>query len=162
MSIPFLPLHRNKTHVTAFIPERTYRKNQRRTGQKKFPQPELVDKLLETDQKRRSLQSHQMKPFPKAINWPKKRGLFKSGHAEKVNALKSQSTELKTMQKFYKSNFKTLKWPFCPSELKFQIYLMRCSIGKLENDNEEVFSAGAIPDLWRMRFHTGNWPHNTI
>ena len=118
-------------------------------AKRNFPQPELVDKLLETDQKRRSLQSQLDETLSKSNQLAKKIGnLFKSGHAEKANALKSQSTDLKTTAKVLQEQLQNVEVarltirtqiPNIPDE--------SVPSGNSDNDNEEVFSAGTIPDL---------------
>ena len=118
-------------------------------AKRNFPQPELVDKLLETDQKRRSLQSQLDETLSKSNQLAKEIGtLFKSGHAEKANALKSQSTDLKTTAKVLQEQLQNVEVAL--KSIRTQIPNIpdeSVPSGNSENDNEEVFSAGTIPDL---------------
>ena len=118
-------------------------------AKRNFPQPELVDKLLETDQKRRSLQSQLDETLSKGNQLAKEIGtLFKSGHAEKANALKSQSTDLKTTAKVLQEQLQNVEVALLSIRTQIpNIPDESVPSGNSENDNEEVFSAGAIPDL---------------
>ena len=140
---------KKQSHVTAFIPERTYRKNQRGLVKRNFPQPELVDQLLETDQKRRSLQSQLDETLSKSNQLAKEIGtLFKSGQAEKATALKSQTADLKTTGKVLQEQLQKVEVDLL--SIRTQIPNVpdeSVPSGNSENDNEEVFSAGSIPDL---------------
>ena len=119
-------------------------------AKRNFPQPELVDKLLETDQKRRSLQSQLDETLSKSNQLAKEIGtLFKSGHAEKANALKSQSTDLKTTAKVLQEQLQNVEVALLSIRTQIpNIPDESVPSGNSENDNEEVFSAGTIPDLW--------------
>ena len=114
-----------------------------------FPQPELVDQLLETDQKRRSLQSQLDETLSKSNQLAKEIGtLFKSGQAEKANALKSQTADLKTAGKALQEQLQSVEVALL--SIRTQIPNVpdeSVPSGNSENDNEEVFSAGIIPDL---------------
>ena len=118
-------------------------------AKRNFPQPELVDKLLETDQKRRSLQSQLDETLSKGNQLAKEIGtLFKSGHAEKANALKSQSTDLKTTAKVLQEQLQNVEVALLSIRTQIpNIPDESVPSGNSENDNEEVFSAGSIPDL---------------
>ena len=118
-------------------------------AKRNFPQPELVDKLLETDQKRRSLQSQLDETLSKSNQLAKEIGtLFKSGHAEKANALKSQSTDLKTTAKVLQEQLQNVEVALLSIRTQIpNIPDESVPSGNSENDNEEVFSAGSIPDL---------------
>ena len=119
-------------------------------AKRNFPQPELVDKLLETDQKRRSLQSQLDETLSKSNQLAKEIGtLFKSGHAEKANALKSQSTDLKTTAKVLQEQLQNVEVALLSIRTQIpNIPDESVPSGNSDNDNEEVFSAGTIPDLW--------------
>ena len=118
-------------------------------AKRNFPQPELVDKLLETDQKRRSLQSQLDETLSKSNQLAKEIGtLFKSGHAEKANALKSQSADLKTTAKVLQEQLQNVEVALLSIRTQIpNIPDESVPSGNSENDNEEVFSAGTIPDL---------------
>ena len=118
-------------------------------AKRNFPQPELVDQLLETDQKRRSLQSQLDETLSKSNQLAKEIGtLFKSGQAEKANTLKTQTADLKTTGKTLQEQLQ---------KVEVDLFSIRTQIpnvpdqsvpaGNSENDNEKVFSAGSIPDL---------------
>ena len=114
-----------------------------------FPQPELVDQLLETDQKRRSLQSQLDETLSKSNQLAKEIGtLFKSGQAEKANALKSQTADLKTTGKVLQEQLQKVEVDLLSIRTQIpNIPDESVPSGNSENDNEEVFSAGSIPDL---------------
>ena len=118
-------------------------------AKRNFPQPELVDKLLETDQKRRSLQSQLDETLSKSNQLAKEIGtLFKSGDAEKANALKSQSTDLKTTAKVLQEQLQNVEVALLTIRTQIpNIPDESVPSGNSDNDNEEVFSAGTIPDL---------------
>ena len=114
-----------------------------------FPQPALVDQLLETDRKRRALQSQLDETLPKSNQLAKEIGaLFKSGQIGEANELKTQTAALKTTAKELQEQLQNVETellyirtqiPNVPDE--------SVPSGTSENDNEEVFSAGNIPDL---------------
>ena len=118
-------------------------------AKRNFLHPELVDKLLETDQKRRSLQSQLDETLSKSNQLAKEIGtLFKSGHAEKANALKSQSADLKTTAKVLQEQLQNVEVVLLSIRTQIpNIPDQSVPSGTSENDNEEVFSAGSIPDL---------------
>ena len=118
-------------------------------AKRNFPQPELVDKLLETDQKRRSLQSQLDETLFKSNQLAKEIGtLFKSGNAEKANALKSQTADLKTTAKVLQEQLQNVEVALLSIRTQIpNIPDESVPSGNSENDNEEVFSAGTIPDL---------------
>ena len=118
-------------------------------AKRNFPQPELVDKLLETDQKRRSLQSQLDETLFKSNQLAKEIGtLFKSGNSEKANALKSQTADLKTTAKVLQEQLQNVEVALLSIRTQIpNIPDESVPSGNSENDNEEVFSAGTIPDL---------------
>ena len=118
-------------------------------AKRNFPQPELVDQLLETDQKRRSLQSQLDETLSESNQLAKEIGiLFKSGQAEKANALKSQTAELKTTGKVLQEQLQKVEVDLLSIRTQIpNVPEESVPSGNSENDNEEVFSAGSIPDL---------------
>ena len=118
-------------------------------GKRNFPQPELIDQLLKTDQKRRSLQSQLDEMLSKSNQMTKEIGeLFKSGQIEKANELKTLTADLKAqsrelLEKLQQAEGELLsirtQIPNVPDE--------SVPTGINEDDNEEVFSAGRIPEL---------------
>ncbi len=114
-----------------------------------FPQLELVDQLLEIDQKRRTLQSQLDETFSKSNQLAKEIGtLFKSGQAEKANALKIQTGDLKTEGKALQEELQNIEVALM--SIRTQIPNVpdeSVPSGNSEDDNEEIFSSGSIPDL---------------
>ena len=118
-------------------------------AKRNFPQPELVDQLLETDQKRRSLQSQLDETLSKSNQLAKEIGtLFKSGQAEKANTLKTQTADLKTIGKTLQEQLQKVEVDLLSIRTQIpNVPDQSVPAGNSENDNEEVFSAGSIPDL---------------
>ncbi len=118
-------------------------------AKRNFPQPELVDQLLETDQKRRALQSQLDETLSKSNQLAKEIGtLFKSGQAEKANALKSQTADLKTTGKALQEELQSVEVALLSIRTQIpNVPNESVPSGNSENDNEEVFSAGTIPNL---------------
>ena len=118
-------------------------------AKRNFPQPELVDQLLETDQKRRSLQSQLDETLFKSNQLAKEIGtLFKSGQAEKANTLKTQTADLKTTGKTLQEQLQKVEVELLSIRTQIpNVPDQSVPAGNSENDNEEVFSAGSIPDL---------------
>ena len=118
-------------------------------AKRNFPQPELVDQLLETDQKRRSLQSQLDETLSKSNQLAKEIGtLFKSGQAEKANTLKTQTADLKTTGKTLQEQLQKVEVDLLSIRTQIpNVPEQSVPAGNSENDNEEVFSAGSIPDL---------------
>ena len=123
---------------------------------KNFKNPELIDQIIELDNKRRALQvktnelQAQMNKLSKEIGQ-----LFKSGEREKANQVKEQTTgikqELETMeQDLQRANERM-------NELLVQVpNVPHPSVpgGNSEADNKEIRSGGSIPSL-----HEGAQPH---
>ena len=118
-------------------------------GKRNFPQPELVDQLLDTDRKRRSLQSQLDETLSKTNQMAKEiGGLFKSGQSEKANELKTLTADLKSQSKELQEKIQ---------QVELELLSIRTQIpnvpdesvppGITQDDNEEVFSAGSIPEL---------------
>ena len=118
-------------------------------AKRNFPHPELVDKLLETDQKRRSLQSQLDETLSKSNQLAKEIGiLFKSGQDEKASALKSKTADLKSTGKVLQEQLQNLEMALMSIRTQIpNIPDESVPSGNSENDNEEVFSAGSIPNL---------------
>lgn len=118
-------------------------------AKRNFPQPELVDQLLETDQKRRALQSQLDETLSKSNQLAKEIGtLFKSGQTEKANTLKTQTADLKTTGKTLQEQLQKVEVELLSIRTQIpNVPDQSVPAGNSENDNEEVFSAGSIPDL---------------
>ena len=114
-----------------------------------FPQPTLVDQLLETDLKRRTLQSQLDETLSRSNQLAKEIGaLFKSGQIGEANELKAQTAALKTTAKELQEQLQNVETELL--SIRTQIPNVpdeSVPSGTSENDNEEVFSAGNIPDL---------------
>lgn len=132
----------------AYLREQT-KKIKEGLAKRNFPQPELVDQLLETDQKRRSLQSQLDETLSKSNQLAKEIGtLFKSGQAEKANTLKTQTADLKTTGKTLQEQLQKVEVDLLSIRTQIpNVPDQSVPAGNSENDNEEVFSAGSIPDL---------------
>ncbi|MFC4722649.1 serine--tRNA ligase [Geojedonia litorea] len=117
---------------------------------------EMIDEVIALDEDRRALQTRLDTILAESNNLSKEIGnLFKSGEAQKANALKEQTTQLKEdskllsdqlNQKVEDLNALLYKIPNVPNDL--------VPAGNTEDDNEEVFRAGEIPKL-----HDGALPH---
>lgn len=118
-------------------------------AKRNFPQPELVDQLLEKDQKRRLLQSQLDETLSKSNQLAKEIGtLFKSGQAEKANTLKTQTADLKTTGKTLQEQLQKVEVELLSIRTQIpNVPDQSVPAGNSENNNEEVFSAGSIPDL---------------
>lgn len=132
----------------AYLKEQT-EKIKEGLAKRNFTQLELVDQLLETDQKRRSLQSQLDETLSKSNQLAKEIGiLFKSGQAEKANKLKTQTADLKTTGKALQEELQKVEVDLLSIRTKIpNVPDQSVPAGNSENDNEEVFSAGSIPDL---------------
>tara|TARA_B100001059_G_scaffold44533_1_gene36882 strand:+ start:4456 stop:5727 length:1272 start_codon:yes stop_codon:yes gene_type:complete len=132
----------------AYLKEQT-EKIKEGLAKRNFTQLELVDQLLETDQKRRSLQSQLDETLSKSNQLAKEIGiLFKSGQAEKANKLKTQTADLKTTGKALQEELQKVEVDLLSMRTKIpNVPDQSVPAGNSENDNEEVFSAGSIPDL---------------
>jgi seryl-tRNA synthetase len=109
----------------------------------------LIDAVIQLDESRRGFQT-QVDTISSELNAISKEigELFKSGQAQKANALKDKTAELKTSKNVLSEELnstsealKTLlyKIPNLPNSI--------VPVGTTEEDNEEVFRAGTIPTL---------------
>jgi seryl-tRNA synthetase len=109
----------------------------------------LIDAVIQLDESRRGFQT-QVDTISSELNAISKEigELFKSGQAQKANALKDKTAELKTsknvLSEVLNSTSEALqtllyKIPNLPNSI--------VPVGSTEEDNEEVFRAGAIPTL---------------
>lgn len=135
LSLPFI--RENKEAILAGLSKRN------------FKTPEVISALLEKDQQRRGLQTNLEENLARANQLAKEIGqLFKSGEGEKANALKKETSGLKTLTKKLQEELQV-----CEK----QVHDLRTLIpniphesvpsGNNEEDNEEVFRSGAIPKL---------------
>jgi len=116
---------------------------------KNFKHPEIIDQIIELDNKRRSLQVTTNEMQAKMNSLSKEIGqLFKTGEKEKANQVKEQTTsikkELETLEQgLQEANDKM-------SELLVQVpNVAHPSVpeGKSEADNKEIRSGGSLPKL---------------
>jgi len=121
-----------------------------------FDRIDLIDKIIELDQKRREIQTTLDAQLARANQLAKEIGpLFKSGQAQKAAPLKEEAAQLKASTKALQETLQTTSdalW-----ELRTQIpNIPHSSVpaGTSEQDNEVVFEAGTIPKL-----HDNALPH---
>ena len=121
-----------------------------------FKQPELINKIVELDQDRRSLQSNLDQQLAGANKLAKEIGdLFKCGEIAKANVLKEETSSLKTKTKALQEQLQETAATLF--DLRTQIPNIphqSVPVGNSENDNQEIFKEGTIPTL-----HTGALPH---
>lgn len=117
---------------------------------------QLVEDVITFDEDRRRLQAELDNTLAESNTLSKEIGnLFKSGQAEKANALKAKTSQLKETSKEL-SELLNAKADAL-NELLYKIPNVPNAIvpsGNSEDDNEEVFKAGDVPTL-----HEGALPH---
>jgi len=118
-------------------------------AKRNFAQPELIDKIIELDQSRRALQAELDKVLAKSNKLAKKIGsLFKTGKAKEANVLKKETTTLKQLSKDLQVGLQEAEKALM--EVRTQIpNIPHESVpsGNSEEDNEEIFQSGTIPEL---------------
>ncbi|MEH6682368.1 MAG: serine--tRNA ligase [Sediminicola sp.] len=116
----------------------------------------LLDKVVELDELRRSLQTKMDNTLAESNKLSKEIGnLFKNGQAQEANALKERTADLKEESK--KLNEYLIKITEDLQALLYQIPNVphnSVPAGTSETDNEEIFKEGDIPVL-----HDGALPH---
>jgi len=121
-----------------------------------FKQPELINKIIELDQDRRSLQSNLDQQLASANKLAKEIGdLFKCGEIAKANVLKEETSSLKTKTKALQEKLQETAATLF--DLRTQIPNIphqSVPVGNSEDDNQEIFKEGTIPTLY-----TGALPH---
>ena len=114
-----------------------------------FKSPKLIDQIIDLDQQRRSIQTKLDSHLSDSNKMAKEIGnLFKSGEIEKANTLKQKSTAAKELTKQLQEQLQKVSSELL--ELRTQIpNIPDKSVppGNTEEDNEEVFRAGKIPEL---------------
>lgn len=114
-----------------------------------FQSPEKIDQILELDQERRAQQANLDQHLAQANNLAKEIGmLFKKDEVAKANELKKETTSLKELTK--KIQKKLQNTTVSLNELRIQIpNVPHDSVppGSGEEDNEEIFQSGNIPNL---------------
>jgi len=109
----------------------------------------MVSKVLELDEKRRSIQTELDATLAESNKLSKEIGmLFKTGKAQEANVLKEKTAGLKEASKKLGDDLNTTA-----DELQQQLYLIpniphdSVPAGTSEEDNEEVFKEGDVPTL---------------
>jgi seryl-tRNA synthetase len=109
----------------------------------------MIAKVLELDEKRRSIQTELDATLAESNKLSKEIGiLFKTGKAQEANALKEKTAGLKEASKKLADDLNTTV-----DELQQQLYLIpnvpheSVPTGNSDEDNEEVFREGDIPTL---------------
>ena len=114
-----------------------------------FKSLDLIDKIIDLDQQRRSIQTKLDSHLSDSNQMAKEIGnLFKSGETKKANSLKEKSTAAKELTKQLQEQLQKVSSELL--ELRTQIPNIpdeSVPSGNTEEDNEEVFRAGEIPEL---------------
>ena len=114
-----------------------------------FKSVELIDHIIDLDQQRRSIQTKLDSHLFDSNQMAKEIGnLFKSGETEKANTLIEKSTAAKELTKQLQEQLQKVSSELL--ELRTQIPNIpdeSVPSGNTEEDNEEVFRAGEIPEL---------------
>ena len=114
-----------------------------------FKSLDLIDKIIDLDQQRRSIQTKLDSHLSDSNQMAKEIGnLFKSGETDKANSLKEKSTAAKELTKQLQEQLQKVSSELL--ELRTQIPNIpdeSVPSGNTEEDNEEVFRAGEIPEL---------------
>ena len=114
-----------------------------------FDSPKKIDQILDLDQERRTQQANLDQHLAQANTLAKEIGLlFKSGEAAKANKLKEQTSNLKELTKKLQEELQHTALTL--NELRTQIPNVPHSsvpLGSSEEDNEEIFQSGKVPDL---------------
>ena len=118
-------------------------------AKRNFSQLELIDQVLEADQNRRSLQTQLDEVHSKSNKLAKEIGmLFKSGEETEANKLKNETSNLKLISKDLQEQIQKADANLI--SLRIQIPNIpedTVPSGNKEEDNEEIFRAGKIPEL---------------
>ena len=109
----------------------------------------MISKVLELDEKRRSIQTELDATLAESNKLSKEIGiLFKTGKSQEANVLKDKTAGLKEASKKLGEDLNTTA-----EELQQQLYLIpnvpheSVPAGNSEDDNEEIFKEGDIPTL---------------
>ncbi len=121
-----------------------------RLAKRNIDASDMVDQVLQFDEDRRRIQAELDNTLAESNTLSKEIGiLYKSGEAQKANALKEKTGELKEASKKLTEELnekaealKTLlyKIPNIPNDI--------VPVGNTDEDNEEVFRAGEVPVLF--------------
>ena len=118
-------------------------------AKRNFAQPELIVKIIELDQLRRNLQAELDEVLAKSNKLAKEIGaLFKTGKAEEAKVLKKETKGLKQLSKNLQEELQEAEKVLM--EVRTQIPNIpheSVTSGNSEEDNEEIFQSGTIPEL---------------
>jgi seryl-tRNA synthetase len=120
-----------------------------RLAKRNLDATEMIDEVIKLDEERRQTQSELDNTLAESNSLSKEIGmLYKSGNTDQANALKKRTTQLKDDSKALTEKLNTVsekldellyKIPNVPNDL--------VPAGNSEDDNEEVFREGDIPEL---------------
>ena len=120
-----------------------------RLQKRNFDATQIIEDVLKLDEDRRNIQSNLDNTLAESNSLSKEIGiLFKSGNVEKANQLKEKTGHLKETSKLLTEDLTSTSEAL--KELLLNIPNVPNSIvpsGNTEDDNEEVFREGNIPDL---------------
>jgi len=120
-----------------------------RLAKRNLDATEMIDEVIKLDEERRQTQSELDNTLAESNSLSKEIGmLYKSGNTDQANALKKRTTQLKDDSKALTEKLNTVsekldellyKIPNVPNDL--------VPAGNSEDDNEEVYREGDIPEL---------------
>lgn len=120
-----------------------------RLAKRNLDATEMIDEVIKLDEERRQTQSELDNTLAESNSLSKEIGmLYKSGNTDQANALKKRTTQLKDDSKALTEKLNTVsekldellyKIPNVPNDL--------VPTGNSEDDNEEVYREGDIPEL---------------
>ena len=117
---------------------------------------DIINQVIKIDETRKSTQTELDNILSESNNISKEIGnLFRTGEQQKANILKEKTVQLKEQSKIYTEQLSAIKDEL--NELLYQIPNIPNVLvpsGTTEEDNEEVFKEGAIPEL-----HKNAVPH---
>jgi len=114
-----------------------------------FKETELIDALIDMDQKRRKTQTSLDQTLASANQKAKEIGqLFKTGNTEEANLLKEKTTILKSETKNLQEQLQKIEKDLLEIRTKIpNIPDESVPSGTSDEDNEEIFRAGTVPKL---------------
>ena len=120
-----------------------------RLQKRNFKQLDLIDRILEVDEKRRTTQTELDSQLAEANQLAKEIGqLFKTGKPQEAQGLKERSGELKNSSKALQEQMQSIEKELL--ELRYQVpNIPQASVpaGVSEEDNEEIENGGEKPIL---------------
>ena len=120
-----------------------------RLQKRNFKQIDLIDRILQMDEKRRSTQTELDTQLAEANQLAKEIGqLFKTGKAQEAQGLKTRSGDLKQSSKLLQEQMQKIESELL--ELRYQVPNIpqeSVAAGVSEEDNEEIENGGKMPVL---------------